>query len=348
MCYEQGGLGLPNIAVKADSLLLKQMCRMMDLPDEESFHLMGYWLGGFLRDTGLGENFPELADLGPVSHTLSGTFPLHKYMLDTFLEGVGRGEVKRNNEPVANTALHDEVLRVGQHAAQLAGRGDQQQNAAQGDVPAQNSQDDMPATQGRKSILKTVTTKGIYTSRITDLLVPPKAEAKFPQVNFRELVYPRLQSKVLEVKQRDLLFSLTHGIYRNRERLFQQNRVDNILCPYPSCKRENLVEDVEHLFCLCYKVRAAWQWTRGKMLEMMRDQGRPPDVQNMDIILSMFPKCRQEAGVMLILGTYVELVDREAVLKQKELLVNTVIGVLKNKTKYAQKRAVPQVLLPLP
>ena len=31
---EQGGLGLPNIAVKADSLLLKQMCRMLNLPGE--------------------------------------------------------------------------------------------------------------------------------------------------------------------------------------------------------------------------------------------------------------------------------------------------------------------------
>ena len=30
--YQQGGLGLPNIAVKADSLLLKQMCRMLSLP----------------------------------------------------------------------------------------------------------------------------------------------------------------------------------------------------------------------------------------------------------------------------------------------------------------------------
>ena len=29
---EQGGLGLPNIAGKADSLLLKQMCRMISLP----------------------------------------------------------------------------------------------------------------------------------------------------------------------------------------------------------------------------------------------------------------------------------------------------------------------------
>ena len=162
--YEQGGLGLPNIAVKADALLLKQMCRMFNLPSEKSFHLMGYWLGGFLRDTGLDENFPELADLGPVSQMMSGTFPLHQYMLDTFLEAVNRGEVKRNNGSVVTSVLHDEVLRVGQQAAQLAGRDaawDQQQNAAQGDDTAHNGQDDRPVTQGESRILANVTTKAI-------------------------------------------------------------------------------------------------------------------------------------------------------------------------------------------
>ena len=345
--YENGGLGMPNIGVKADALLLKQMCRMLNLPGEKSFHLLGYWLGYFLRDTELGENFPELYDLGPVSQMMYERFPLHQYMLDTFLEAVGRGEVRRNDGLVATTAQHEAVLRVGQQAAQLAGGGDawdQQHHAAQGD----DRQDDVPTRQGERSILKPVTTKSIYISRITDLLVPPKVELKFPQVNFKELVYPRLQSKILEVKQKDLLFSLAHGIYRNRARLFEQNRAEDSLCPNSACKRENLVQDVEHLFCTCYKVKAAWQWTRMKMLEMMRDQGRPPDVRNMDFILSMFPKCRQEAAVMLLLGTFVELVDRETVMKQKELLVNTVIGVLQNKSEYMQRRAVPQVQLPLP
>ena len=145
-------------------------------------------------------------------------------MCETFIEGVARGEVQRMDGTVTTTALHDEVLRVGQQAAQLAGRGDvvvQQQNAAQGDDPVQNRQG---------KILKAVTTKAIYTSRMTDLLIPPKVELKFPQVNFKQLVYPRIQNKVLEAKQRDLLFSLTHGIYRNRAVLFQQNRVENNIC----------------------------------------------------------------------------------------------------------------------
>ena len=180
-------------------------------------------------------------------------------------------------------------------------------------------------------------------SRIRDLISPPKVEEKFPEVNYPALVYPRLHSKVLEVKQKDLLFSLTHNIYRNRARLFLQNRVEDNFCPNPACRRENLVQDVEHLFCKCYKVRAAWIWTKRKMQELLGDNGRPPDVENMDIIMARFPKGRQEAACTLLLGTYVELVDRETVLKQKELLVNTLIGVLQARTVSARSRAVPQV-----
>ena len=80
------------------------------------------------------------------------------------------------------------------------------------------------------------------------------------------------------------------------------------------------MQDIEHIFCSCYKVRAAWQWTRRKMLEFMTDQGRPPDISNIDIILARFSKGRQEAECILLLCTYLELVDKEVILKQKELL----------------------------
>jgi hypothetical protein len=342
---EDGGLGLPNITVKADALLLRQMCRMLNQSDEVSFRLLGYWLGEFLRNTGYDDNFPELADMGPVSHTMIRMFPLHQHMLDTFIEAVGRREVKKASDPAVLTApaQHDAVLRAGRQAAQLAGRQDawdqqQQQNAAQ-DVDRGNV---------KKNILEAVTTKSIYTSRMKDLLVPPKVELKFPQVKFKELVYPRLRNKVLEVKQKDLLFSLTHCIYRNRARLFQQNRAEDDLCPNTACRRENLVQDIEHLFCGCYKVRAAWAWTRRKMLELMRNQGRPPDISNMDFILAKFPLSDHEVECLLIIGTYVELVDREVVLKQKELMVNTLIGVLQAKTVSARSRAVPQAHIALP
>ena len=104
---------------------------------------------------------------------------------------------------------------------------------------------------------------------------------------------------------------------------------------------------MEHIFCICYKVRAAWSWTRRKVLEFLTDQGRPPNVSNSDILLAQFPKSRQEDEYTLLLGTYMELVDKEAVLKQKELLANTVIGVLKTKTVSARSRAVPQAHITL-
>ena len=73
---DQGGLGLPNIGVKSDCLLL----RMLALLQENSFRLLGYWLRSFLRETGWGENFPAFAEIRPASYNLSKTFPLHKYM----------------------------------------------------------------------------------------------------------------------------------------------------------------------------------------------------------------------------------------------------------------------------
>ena len=69
---------------------------------------------------------------------------------------------------------------------------------------------------------------------------------------------------------------------------------------------------------------------------------KTPYTSNTDFMLAMFLKIRQEAECILILGTFVELVDKETVLKQKELSVNTVIVVLKNKSEY-----VPQVHTPL-
>ena len=115
-------------------------------------------------------------------------------------------------------------------------------------------------------------------ARMDDMLTPPKVELKFPLVNFQELVYPRIKHAVLEVKQRDLLFSLVHNIYPNRQRLFQQRRTDDPLCQNPACKRESLVQDLEHIFCSCYKVRSAWQWTRNKMLELVTELGPPLEV----------------------------------------------------------------------
>ena len=88
--YEAGGLGLPNIAVKADPLLVKHMCRILSMPDDESYRMLGYWRGNNLSQTGWEEDFTELGEIGPVSRMMSKKFPLHLHMSDTFMESLGR------------------------------------------------------------------------------------------------------------------------------------------------------------------------------------------------------------------------------------------------------------------
>ena len=131
---------------------------------------------------------------------------------------------------------------------------------------------------------------------MTDLLASPKVELKFPQVNFTELVYPRLQHKVLEVRQRDVNYGIIHGIHKNRHRLFQQHRTDDPYCTHQSCNRAGMEETVEHIFASCFKVRTAWLWLRSKVIELMSDQGPAPAFSNTELLMLMYPRCKEGGG----------------------------------------------------
>ena len=75
---------------------------------------------------------------------------------------------------------------------------------------------------------------------------------------------------------------------------------------------------------------------QGKVLDFLTDQGLPLDIRNSEILLAKFPKGGQDVECTLLLGTYLEL------------LINTVIGVLKAITESARRRTVQQALIPLP
>ena len=51
--------------------------------------------------------------------------------------------------------------------------------------------------------LQEATTKLIYKSRTADVILPPKVETKFPIVDYKNLVYPRLSYKILEPSSMD-------------------------------------------------------------------------------------------------------------------------------------------------
>ena len=80
-------------------------------------------------------------------------------------------------------------------------------------------------------------------------------------------------------------------------------------------------------------------------MELVSNVGPPVVISNKDIVMAMFPTSRQETECMFILGTFLELVDREVMSKQKDLLLGTLLGVLKTRNVYGRSRAVPQVQL---
>ena len=122
--------------------------------------------------------------------------------------------------------------------------------------------------------------------------------------------------------------------------------MDNQLCPNQACKNETLIQSVEHIFCKCYKVRAAWQWTRQKLTELWTDHGPAVVATNMEILMQMYPPCRKEVVVSFLLGTFLEQVHSEVMLKGKDLLVDTLKGVLRFRLTQTRSRAVPFVFLP--
>ena len=62
-----------------------------------------------------------------------------------------------------------------------------------------------------------------------------------------------------------------------------------------------------------------------------------------DMILVMFPKCTQEPEVLFLLGNFIQMVDKDVINKQKELRVDSMLGVIEAKLQFVKCRAVPQL-----
>ena len=94
-------------------------------------------------------------------------------------------------------------------------------------------------------------------------------------------------------------------------------------------------------------MKTSWLWLRQKLKELLSDQGPAPVVSNIELLMLMYPKCRREAEVVFLLCAFMELVHREVSVKQKELMVGTVRGVIRAKVEQLSSRAAPDIHLPL-
>ena len=186
--------------------------------------------------------------------------------------------------------------------------------------------------------LKEVTTKNIYKGRATDVLPAPKVELEFPHVNFKELVYPRLKSLVLEAGPRDTLYCIVHGLYRNRARLFRQNRAQDPYCPEPECR--GAVQDREHIFSSCTRVVTAWLWVRRKLRQLLANTVGVMGTTNEEFLLLQYPKDTMDTECVWLIGNYVEVVDSFVVGKNRKLNLDQLI--LRGRLQGISSRAVVQ------
>ena len=89
-----GGLNLPCVISKADSLFLSQTCRLLAKPGNKQYNHLKYWIGIYVK-----EYFPDMA-AGPHAEIIS---PYFKHMKELLLAGivVGDIDVRRLNKTTA-------------------------------------------------------------------------------------------------------------------------------------------------------------------------------------------------------------------------------------------------------
>ena len=185
--------------------------------------------------------------------------------------------------------------------------------------------------------LESASTKSIYNSRAQDAFLPPKVEERFPNIDYKLVVYPRLSYRILEPETRDCLFTLVHGLVLNKERLFRQGRAQDPLCPLPEC--QNQVQTLEHLFCTCYLVADAWDWLRSKLLQIL---SATPTISNQEFILLQFPADNMDKECTWLLGNYCSIVTSTVTGRKRRLGVEVLAGRLRSRIQRLKGRAVVQ------
>ena len=94
----KGGLGLLDVRKKADSLLLKQLTRMLLKDQQGAYRHLSYWLGAHFH-----QYLPALTARSAVLHTVPP--PYHKYALDLLRDGYGQEWKVEERDPVTLAPL---------------------------------------------------------------------------------------------------------------------------------------------------------------------------------------------------------------------------------------------------
>ena len=188
--------------------------------------------------------------------------------------------------------------------------------------------------------LQEVTTKSISEGRAAFAIPPPKVQLKSPEIDFPGLVFPRLCYKILEAEPKDIMFSLVHNIFYNKERMFLQQRLQNPFCQVPEC--QGRVQDREHLFCSCYLVAEAWVWLRSRLVQLLPTTTGPAGITSEEFLLLQFPKDTMDEECVWLIGNYCDVVNKHVLSRQSKIGGDQMAGRIRARLTKLRNRAVVQ------
>ena len=309
MCNEteEGGIGLTCLRSKCDSLLLKQLLRMLEEKDTTQHNHMAFWLGHF-----------------PLEKQYEGRKVEIRYAALEYPHAPRVGEEGDDGAPLA------QETRLTWHYSKLL---------EELSYAHRNQYFELFEAEE----IRAVTAKQLY-QRNTTTFTPPAIIFKRDLPDW-SLVWERVGSLMLEPRAREVMYMVINNLYPTQERLFRINRdkpVDKRRVWSDRCQRCNqgVIQDCTHLFMECEKVREGWYWVRGRLgLLLQNFQG----LSNYEILHLCFPKELMEKEVMWLMGVWVDLVQEEVVLKGRKLGDQLVRGHFRYKFLTTLTMKIPQL-----
>ena len=151
---------------------------------------------------------------------------------------------------------------------------------------------------------------------------------------------------MLEPRGREIVYMVVNNIYPTQERLYRINmdkkpekrRVWSDVCQ--NCN-QRVVEDAQHLFMDCDRVKEGWQWVRRRVMILMDNmQG----LSNWELLHLVFPReGRVENEVVWLLGQWLQLVYEEGIVRGRKMMDQFVRGHYRYKYYESLSMKMPQL-----
>ena len=115
---------------------------------------------------------------------------------------------------------------------------------------------------------------------------------------------------------------------------------------YPSdkcqrCKPDEISETIRHRFIQCRRVSHIWNW----LLEQVLVQIEPlcANIDDFDLLCLNFPRTMRDNGILWLIGTYVDIIEKEILIRENAISVNQVRGLLKQRKLMTRYQAIPEL-----